>query len=286
MTDFVVITGLSGAGRSQAAAHLEDQGWFVVDNLPPTLVDKVADLATAPGSSIGRVALVVGRSSWQDGDVTTALAQLRRDGHRLRILFLDCATPELVRRYDASRRRHPLDPRGETGLEVAIETERHLLEALKGDADLVIDTTALNVHELKARILDAFIAERPDRGMQTTILSFGFKHGLPLDVDVVLDCRFLPNPYWVDALRDQTGLDSEVRAYVLGQPATGAFLAHLDELFDLLLPAYAAEGKSYLTLAFGCTGGRHRSVTLVEELAERLRAKGHACRVKHRDVTR
>jgi RNase adapter protein RapZ len=227
----------------------------------------------------------VGRNPEQ-ADVLFALEQLRRAGHHVRIVFLDCSTPELVRRYDSTRRRHPLDPEGETGLEAAIEAERRLLEPLKGEADLVIDTTALNVHQLKARILDAFIGEGPDRGMQTTIMSFGFKHGLPLDVDVVLDCRFLPNPYWIDRLRDQNGLDPEVREYVLGQPTTDAFLDHLDSLFDLLMPAFTAEGKSYLTVAFGCTGGRHRSVTLAEELALRLRAKGHYPRVKHRDVKR
>ena len=231
------------------------------------------------------MALVVGRTP-QQPDISDSLLQLRRIGHGVRILFLDCATPELVRRYDATRRRHPLDPTGETGLEVAIEAERRLLEPMRSDADLVIDTTDLNVHELKARIVEAFSAGTPDRGMLTTVMSFGFKHGLPLDVDKVLDCRFLPNPYWVDRLREQTGLDPAVRDYVLGQPTTGAFLDHLDELFTLLMPSYAAEGKSYLTIAFGCTGGRHRSVTLAEELATRLRAKGHDPRVKHRDLAR
>ena len=284
LTDFVVITGLSGAGRSQVGAHLEDQGWFVIDNLPPPLIEKVAELATAPGSSIGKVALAVG--SPQQGDLSAGLDHLRRAGHGVRIVFLDCSTPELVRRYDATRRRHPLDPDGATGLEAAIEAERRLLEPMKGNADLVIDTTNLNVHQLKERIVESFSAEKADRGMQTTVLSFGFKHGLPLDVDIVLDCRFLPNPYWIDRLRDQTGLDADVRDYVLGQPTTGAFLDNFDQLFALLMPAFAAEGKSYLTIAFGCTGGRHRSVALAEELATRLRALGHDPRVKHRDVGR
>jgi UPF0042 nucleotide-binding protein len=284
MTDILVITGLSGAGRSLAADHLEDLGWFVVDNLPTALIEKVAELGTLTGSSIDRLALVVGSGSHQ-ADIIDVVGKLRRSGHRVRILFLEASDPELVRRYGSTRRKHPLGQEGGTPLE-AIQEERSLLESLKGEADVVLDTTDLNVHQLRSRLVDLFGVEAPAAAMQTTITSFGYKNGLPLDVDMVFDCRFLPNPYWVEGLRPQTGLDPAVREYVLAQDATGSFLDQLESLFDLLLPAYAAEGKSYLTIGIGCTGGRHRSVVIGEELARRLRRKGYEPRVQHRDIDR
>jgi UPF0042 nucleotide-binding protein len=284
MTDILVITGLSGAGRSQAADHLEDLGWFVVDNLPTSLIEKVAELGSVSGSTIERLALVVGSGAHQ-ADIIDVVGRLRRGGHRVRILFLEASDAELVRRYGSTRRKHPLGDAGGTPL-AAIQEERALLDSVKGEADVVLDTSDLNVHQLRSRLVALFGVEAPVAGMQTTITSFGYKHGLPLDVDVVLDCRFLPNPYWVERLRDLTGLDPAVRDYVLSQGATGAFLDKLDELFDLLLPAYAAEGKSYLTIGIGCTGGRHRSVVLGEELARRLRRRGYEPLVQHRDIDR
>ncbi|MGD9793896.1 MAG: RNase adapter RapZ [Acidimicrobiia bacterium] len=287
MADFLVITGLSGAGRSQVAANLEDLGWFVIDNLPVTLLDKIAELTGAPGSTFERVALVVGRSAYQTA-MTEGLAQLRATGHRVRIIFLDASTQELVRRYGATRRRHPYAEREGDSLSMgeAIELERELLEPVKAEADLVLDTTDLNVHQLKSRIVDLFSSETPAGGMQTTVTSFGFKHGLPLDVDLVLDCRFLPNPYWDEDLRPLSGQHDVVKEYVLTKPAAVEFLNRMDHLLDLLLPAYVAEGKSYLTIALGCTGGRHRSVAIAEELARRLRRKGYDPRVQHRDIDR
>jgi UPF0042 nucleotide-binding protein len=284
VTDILVIAGLSGAGRSQSADSLEDLGWFVVDNLPSSLIEKIAELGSAPGSKTERLALVVGSGPHQ-ADIIDVVGRLRAAGHIVRILFLEANDSELVRRYGSTRRKHPLSDGTGTVLD-AIQDERTLLEPVKGEADVVIDTTDLNVHQLKARLVDLFGIESQANGMQTTITSFGYKHGLPLDVDIVLDCRFLPNPYWVERLRDHTGLEEPVREYVLGQPATGAFLDKLDDLFDLLLPAYAAEGKSYLTVGIGCTGGRHRSVVMSEELAVRLRRKGYEPRVQHRDVER
>jgi UPF0042 nucleotide-binding protein len=191
----------------------------------------------------------------------------------------------LVRRYESSRRRHPLLESGE-GLAEAIDRERALLEPVKADADVVIDTSALNVHELHDRIVGLFGDDHPDGTMQTRVVSFGYKHGLPVDVDLVLDCRFLPNPHWVEELRPQTGLDEPVRRYVLDQDAAREFLEHLDALLGLLLPAYVAEGKAYLTLAFGCTGGRHRSVAIAEAVAESLRERGIAPTVVHRDLAK
>jgi UPF0042 nucleotide-binding protein len=283
MADIVVITGLSGAGRTNAAADLEDQGWYVVDNLPTSLVRTIVELASVPGSAIERLALVVGTSP-QQADILDAIESLRTGGHRVRIVYLETSTPELVKRYGSTRRRHPMGD--DTSLLEAIARERELLEPVKAMADVVIDTTTLTIHQLKTRLTELFSEDAAATGMQTAIVSFGYKHGLPLDVDIVLDCRFLPNPYWEEGLRDRTGLEAPVREYVLRQPATGEFLRRLEDLFELLLPAYAAEGKSYLTVGIGCTGGRHRSVVMAEELALRLRRRGYEPRVQHRDVER
>jgi RNase adapter protein RapZ len=283
VNEFIVITGLSGAGRSQAADILEDLGWFVIDNLPPLLIPKVSELASSPGSSIAKVVLVVGTGPYHD-EVLPALRMLEQQGVRLRIVFLEASTDVLVRRYESTRRRHPLA--AQATLADAIEAERRVLEPVKAEADVVVDTSELNVHQLRERVLDLFADAAPESGMQTTITSFGYKHGLPLDTDLVIDCRFLPNPHWVPELTDLTGLDQPVRDYVLGQPVSGRFLDELTSLLELLLPAYVSEGKSYLTLALGCTGGQHRSVAIAEEVAGRLRALGYEPKVAHRDIDR
>lgn len=283
MSEFVVIAGLSGAGRSQAANVLEDLGWFVIDNLPPALIDKVAELVQTPGSRIDRVALVVGSKAEID-EVTEGLATLRATADRVRVLFLEAADEVLIRRYEDTRRRHPLAD-GE-GVAATIAREREVLERVKAEADVVVDTGTFNVHELRDRLVELFGEESQGAGMATTVMSFGYKHGLPIDVDLVLDCRFLPNPHWVEELRAHTGLDADVRAYVLGQSEASAFLDRLDHLLDLLMPAYVKEGKSYLTIAMGCTGGRHRSVVMAEEVAINLRRRGFDPRVQHRDVNK
>lgn len=282
MSEFLVITGMSGGGRSEVADHLEDLGWFVIDNLPPSLIPKVAELGRMPGGSIGKVALVVGTGPYHQ-DVLPALQELRASGTTVRILFLEASTDTLIQRYESTRRRHPLDGTG--GLARAIEREREVLAPVKEEADVVVDTTDLNVHELKRRVIDLF-AEATDHQLRISLVSFGFKHGLPSDVDVVFDCRFLPNPYWVPALAPLSGLDEAARRYVLDQPLTGPFLRQLTDLFDLLLPAYVAEGKAYLSVAFGCTGGHHRSVAIVEEMAEVLRERRFDPRITHRDIER
>jgi RNase adapter protein RapZ len=284
MSEFVVITGLSGAGRSQAADDLEDLGWFVIDNLPPELIPKVVELVQAPASTTPRVALVVGTGAYH-ADVMPALGALRSSGARVRLLYLDAATEVLVRRYEGTRRRHPLLTPGD-GLADAIEAERALLEPVKAEADVVVDTSALTVHDLHARIVGLFGDDHPDAAMHTRVMSFGYKHGLPLDVDLVLDCRFLPNPHWVEELRPLTGLDAPVQAYLMGQEEAQDFLGHLDGLLAMLLPAYVAEGKSYLTIALGCTGGRHRSVVMAEQVAALLRQHGFAPTVVHRDAAK
>ena len=282
MTEVVVITGLSGAGRSQAAAVLEDLGWYVVDNLPTSLIDTIVDLASAPGSGIPRLALVAGR---QHAELLDAVAALRDAGHNVRVLYLDADSPELVKRYESTRRRHPLADEL-TGVLAAIENERFSLEPVKSAADMVIDTTQLNVHQFRDKLLGAFEDDAPVGRMQLAIQSFGFKYGLPLDADVVMDVRFLPNPHWVADLRPLTGLDETVRDYVLNQPATKPFIDRFELMLVDLLPAYVAEGKSYLTVAIGCTGGRHRSVAVTEELARHLLADGYPARVNHRDIAR
>jgi UPF0042 nucleotide-binding protein len=283
VADIVVIAGLSGAGRSSAAADLEDQGWYVVDNLPTSLVRTIVELASVPGSDIERLALVVGTTP-QQADILEAVDALRKGGHRVRIAFLDASTRELVKRYGSTRRRHPL---GEgASLVDAITSERELLEPVKEMADVVVDTTNLTIHQLRSRLTELFANDTAAAGMQTAIVSFGYKHGLPMDVDIVLDCRFLPNPFWDEHLRALSGLDAPVRDYVLAQPEAAPFLEQVDALLNLLVPSFEREGKSYLTIAFGCTGGQHRSVAVAEEVAARLRRRGVEPFVQHRDLPR
>jgi UPF0042 nucleotide-binding protein len=282
--DITIVTGLSGAGRSEAANVLEDLGFFVIDNLPPLLIPKVAELARVPGRPATRYALGTDVRSGALEDLHVALEELREGGARTRILFLEAADDVLVRRYEASRRKHPLGT-GERMSE-AIAEERALLEPLKAEADVVIDTSNLNVHQLRDRLRNLFAAGPAEQALQTSVVSFGFKHGLPLDVDLVFDCRFLPNPHWVESLRPLRGTDAKVKRYVMKQPETEAFLAELERLFALLLPAYVKEGKSYLSIGVGCTGGHHRSVVLAEELARTLERLGFPARVHHRDLER
>jgi UPF0042 nucleotide-binding protein len=282
--DVTIITGMSGAGRSAAADVLEDLGFFVIDNLPPALVMKVAELGRgADGPQ--RFGLVIDVRSGEFVDaLVSALAKLRAMGASTRVLYLDAADDVLVRRYEESRRKHPVA--GGERVTEGIAAERALLEDLKGSADVVVDTTDLNVHELRERLSELFDDDQRAGALQTSIVSFGYKHGLPIDVDLVFDCRFLPNPHWVEELRPLDGTDPRVRDYVLEQPETAPFLAELERLFALLLPAYVREGKSYLSIGVGCTGGRHRSVVIASELARLLEAQGVSPRVHHRDVDR
>jgi UPF0042 nucleotide-binding protein len=285
MTEFLFVTGMSGAGRSTAAAALEDLGWFVIDNLPPALITKVADLVGRPGSENERVALVIGRGGGDDyvDDVEPMLSRLRKARHDVRVLFLDAPDDVLVRRFEGTRRRHPVASRG---VEESIADERRLLDGIRANADVIIDTGDLNTNQLRQRVIELFGDPVHTAHMQTSVVSFGYKHGIPLDVDIVLDCRFLPNPYWVDELRPLSGLDEPVREYVLSQPDTAAFLDKVEDLLVMLLPSFEQEGKSYLTIALGCTGGRHRSVVLADALAERFAAAGLRTGTFHRDIDR
>lgn len=281
---FTIITGMSGAGRSETAHSLEDLGYFVVDNLPPALLGKMAELAARPGGP-ERVAIVVdARGGVFFEELEQALEELRRMRIEARVVFLDASDDDLVNRYEATRRRHPLAP-AERVVE-GIRKERQMMAALRGAADLVIDTSGLTPHDLRDRIREAFADRAPREGMQVSVMSFGFKHGSPRDADLVLDVRFLPNPHWVDKLRPLPGTDPAVRAYVTEQPAYRAFLERLEGLLEVAVPGYLREGKSYLTIAIGCTGGRHRSVVAAEDVGEYLRAKGLPVLVVHRDVER
>jgi UPF0042 nucleotide-binding protein len=281
VAEFLIITGLSGAGRSQAAATFEDLGWFVIDNMPTAMISKVADLVSGPGSETDRVALVVGRGGGQLEELSSAVAQLRATGARVKVLFLEASDEVLVRRYEGTRRRHPM---AGDGVVESISIERDLLQPIREGADVILDTSDLNVHQFRDRLIDLFTHTADT--MQLRVVSFGFKHGVPLDADTVFDCRFLPNPHWIEHLRPLTGQDEAVRRYVLEQADTAGFLERVDNLLALVLPAYVKEGKSYLTIAVGCTGGRHRSVVISEELARRIERRGFSPLVHHRDITR
>jgi UPF0042 nucleotide-binding protein len=278
----LLIAGLSGAGRSQAADDLEDLGWFVVDNMPIALIEKVVELAAAGEQS--QLALVVGAAAHQT-DAVVIVQRLREAGHRVRILFLDASTPELVRRYGATKRKHPLASRF-SSVEEAIQEERSILETVKGAADLVIDTSGLNIHQLKAQIVELFAPTGDRDVMQLSLVSFGFKHGIPLDVDMVWDVRFLPNPHWEEHLRELSGLDDAVSTFTIEQPLAQQFLEKAEGMLQFLIPAYQSEGRSYLTIAVGCTGGRHRSVAVTEAIGAWLASNGHHPRITHRDIFR
>ena len=283
--EVIIISGLSGAGRSEAAKVLEDLGFFVVDNLPPALIKTMMSLALAPGNEIERIALVIdARGGRFFDEALRELANLRRDVCNYRMVFLEADTDVLVRRFEASRRRHPL-ANGERA-SVGIQREREVMKHFRAGADLIIDTSDLSVRALRSRLAAFFDSSADEGGLNATVISFGYKHGLPLDADIVLDVRFLPNPHWVDGLRELNGLDQPVQDYVLGQDATGDFLARTQDLFAVLLPAYAQEGRHFLTVAIGCTGGRHRSVVLAEEIARFIREKGFSAKALHRDAAR
>ncbi|GGG09424.1 nucleotide-binding protein [Rhodococcoides trifolii] len=286
--EVALVTGLSGAGLGTAGKVLEDLGWYVADNMPPELITRMIEIGRTSTPGIDRLALVVDvRSRLFNGDVATLLKDLAGTGVRPRVLFLDASDDVLVRRFESVRRSHPLQNYGVDGtLTEGIADERSQLSSVKAAADLVIDTSTLSVHGLRDKIESAFANERSET-IAITVESFGFKYGLPLDADAVCDMRFLPNPHWIPELRASTGQDAAVRDYVLSQPGAAEYLDLYYRLVQLTLSGYRREGKRYMTIAVGCTGGKHRSVATTEALAERLRAdSGVSVRVVHRDLGR
>ncbi|MGN6330797.1 MAG: RNase adapter RapZ [Motilibacteraceae bacterium] len=282
--ELLIVTGMSGAGRSTAADALEDLGWFVVDNLPPALLPRLADLSSLARDAVPKVAVVVDvRSRAFFADIRRSLDELGALVQAPKVLFLEAADDVLVRRFESSRRPHPLQ--GEGRVVDGIDKERALLRDLRADADVVIDTSALNVHQLADKVARTFSGgEAP--GLRTTVMSFGFKYGLPVDADLVVDCRFLPNPHWVPELRPLTGRDAQVSDYVLKEHGGEEFVDKFADVLRLVTAGYLREGKRYATLAVGCTGGKHRSVAVAEELGRRLAAQGVEATVVHRDVGR
>ncbi|MGH3095474.1 MAG: RNase adapter RapZ [Streptosporangiales bacterium] len=282
--DIVVVTGMSGAGRSTAAKYLEDLDWYVVDNLPPSLIGTLADLGARTQGGVSRIAAVVDvRSRAFTSDLLEAVRELRMRGMRTKVLFLEAADDVLVRRFDSVRRPHPLQA-GERIVD-GIARERVRLGAVRGEADLVIDTSDLNVHDLRHKIVQAFAGADEPR-LRVTVMSFGYKYGIPVDADMVVDTRFLPNPHWVPELRALTGRDEQVREYVLERSDAKEFVDRYVELLLVVERGYVTEGKRFSTFAVGCTGGKHRSVAIAEALAERLAGDGVDVHVHHRDLGR
>ncbi|OXR43599.1 Nucleotide-binding protein [Nocardia cerradoensis] len=289
--EVVIVTGLSGAGRGTAARVLEDLGWYVADNLPPELIGRLIELGAAADPPITKLALVMDvRSRFFTGDLSGVTDQLRANGVGTRLLFLEASDDVLIRRFGFARRRHPLQSESADGtLSAGIAAERRALSKVKTAADLVIDTTALSVHQLHRKLEEAYGGGAP-AALQVTIQSFGFKYGVPLDADMVFDVRFLPNPHWIPELREHTGQDAVVSEYVLSRPGADDYVSTCRHLVDLTTSGYRQEGKRYMTVAVGCTGGKHRSVAIAEELGELLgrpdSASTDVVRVVHRDLGR
>jgi UPF0042 nucleotide-binding protein len=280
-SDFIIVTGMSGAGKSEVIKGLEDLGFFCVDNLPPALISKFAELCKHSGGEIDKVAVVIdirGRDFFDS--LFEELSSLEENGFAYRILFLETATDVLINRFKKTRRRHPLAPEGR--ISEAINLERKKLEKIRGKADKIIDTTDLGPKELRKDVKDNFVKQKHQEQLTVSILSFGYKYGAPADADLMFDVRFLPNPHYVDSLRPLTGDDPEVQEYVLKWPITQKFKGKLFDMIQFLLPQYIKEGKTHLTIAIGCTGGQHRSVTLANKLYQELE-DDYNLLIEHRD---
>ena len=281
---FVVVTGMSGGGKSTALRMLEDAGFYGVDNLPVPLIEKFVELIAAPGGEVSKVALGLDvRADQAFEDVQHVLEKLRENGYHFEILFMEATDSTLVKRYKETRRVHPLSPDGR--VEDGIRKERAILTDIRNKADYVIDTSKLLTRELKEELDRIFVRNEEYNSLMVTILSFGFKHGIPADADLVFDVRFLPNPFYIDELKYKTGNDKEVQDYVMGFQEAHIFIDKLSDMIEFLIPNYIKEGKYQLVIGIGCTGGKHRSVTLANQLYSRLKDKsGYGLKIAHRDV--
>lgn len=281
--EFIIVTGMSGAGKSQAIKTLEDLGVFCVDNLPATLIPTVADLCAHSERRVNRVAFVVDvREGEFLGPLEDVLATLRQHGHTIRVLFLEADEQVLLRRFSESRRPHPLAPQGSVLRGISLERER--MASLKAEADMVVDTSDLTIHDLRRLVVAAFRDDRPGSKTAISFVSFGYRHGLPPDADLVFDLRCLPNPHFREELRPLTGRDPKVAKFLLDDHGAQSYLEELLTFLRFALPYYLREGRAYLTIALGCTGGRHRSVSAVEFLAQQLQGDGREVGVRHRDI--
>ena len=282
--DIVVVSGLSGAGKSRAAKVLEDFDYYCVDNMPVAMLPRFAELCAAAGGKYERAAVVTDMRSITDfNELFAAFSEMESLGCRCYVLFMEAREDTNIRRYKETRRRHPLDPEGQD-LPGAVARERELLEPLRRRADLIIDTTGLTVGMLQQKLYNAFMCDADWQPLTVTIMSFGFKNGLPIDADTVLDVRFLPNPYYVPELKSKTGLSQDVYDYVMNQQVSQDYMAKLTDMFRFLLPKYVAEGKTAFVVAIGCTGGRHRSVSVARRLAEEIHSLGYPIELRHRDL--
>ena len=283
---FVIVTGMSGGGKSTAMRMLEDAGFFCVDNLPVPLIEKFMELLMMPNNEISKAALGLDvRADQSFGDAMRILDKMRRNGFVFEILFMEASDNTLVKRYKETRRLHPLCTPSDTRVESGIHREREILAAIKKQADYIIDTSKLLTRELKEEMDRIFVQNRAYNNLMVSIVSFGFKHGIPADADLVFDVRFLPNPFYIEELKYQTGNDRGVQDYVMSFPEAGQFLDRLEDMLHFLLPNYVKEGKYQLVVAIGCTGGKHRSVTLANELYGRMKDSGnYGFSISHRDV--
>ena len=280
---FIVITGISGAGKSLVANYLEDAGFFCIDNLPPLLIPKIAEICSQSYRKMDKIAVVIDiRGGELLNDLFPALDSLSKDGHTYEILFMEASDNVVIKRYKESRRSHPLDREG--SLKKAIAEERKVLEKIKNRADYVIDTSNLTPKQLKEAITGIIVDSEEFGGLIINIISFGFKYGIPIECDLVFDVRFIPNPYYIESMKKHTGKHEDVRDYVLGMPETKIFNEKLYDLLDFLIPNYVKEGKSQLVIGIGCTGGRHRSVVIADELVKNLEEKKHRVVIEHRDI--
>ena len=282
--NFLIVTGLSGAGKSQSIKALEDLGYFCIDNLPPKLVTDFAVLCEAHNREFEKVAIGMDiRGGHFFDEMLSALDEFKRNGHNYEMLFLDASDETLIKRFKQTRRKHPLSPEGRISQGISVEREK--LAPVKRRADNIIDTSKMSGVELKDALVHLYIEGQKSEGLLINLVSFGFKYGIPIDADLVLDVRFLPNPYYIEELKRRSGLDTSIQQYVTSFPETNQFLDKLEDLVEFLIPGYTKEGKAQLVMAIGCTGGRHRAVALTELMAERLKKNDHNVKIEHRDIS-